>query len=134
MPIGKNLSRNPFPTRASAVFAAIPAPRLACVIIVPAMAVYLIGTYLWPSMLAIEVVPLADAAIWLMYYLLVAGLLWLECMKAGITGGLSLGPWPGRRQIWIYVSLAVPLIALSVFCVYVIFMPFSSDNPEIVAT
>ena len=134
MSIGKKFSRNPFPTKASPVFAAIPAPLLGCVVLVPVLAVYLLGSYVWPSMLAAEVAPLPDAAFWLLYYLLVAGLLWLECMKAGITTRLSLGAWPGRRQIWMYVFLAVPLIALSFFCVYVLFLPFSFDNPAIVTT
>ncbi len=133
MSIGKKFSRNPFPTKASPEFAAIPAWILACVVIVPAIAVYLLGTYIWPPMLASEVVPLPDAALWVTYYVLVAGLLWLECIRAGITGRLSLGACPGRRQIWIYVSLAVPLIGISEFFVYVVFLPLSYLHPEYVA-
>ena len=93
-----------------------------------------IGAYvlLWPEELEIEEAPLPDALMGLALYALLALFLWLACLRAGVIDRFSLGRRPERRETWAYVLLGVPLIAVSLFGLYILYLPLSYFFPAFV--
>lgn len=80
---------------------------------------------LWPEELEIEEAPLPDALMGLALYALLALFLWLACLKAGVINQFSLGLRPERRETQTYILLGVPLIAVSLCGVYILYLPLS---------
>ncbi|MDX1485140.1 MAG: CPBP family intramembrane glutamic endopeptidase [Alphaproteobacteria bacterium] len=123
---------NPFPTKASAAFAALPARHVILIFVVSVVVGYLLASSIWPEALTPDAAPLEDAAAWSLLYGLLALLLWLAGIRKGVPRLASFGAWPGRRQALIYALLAVPLIGVSEFFVYLVFLPLTYVDPEFV--
>lgn len=87
---------------------------------------------LWPEELEIEEAPLPDALMGLALYALLALFLWLACLKAGVINQFSLGLRPERRETQTYILLGVPLIAVSLCGVYILYLPLSYLFPAFV--
>ena len=113
-------------------FAAIRARRLLAICV--AAAALSIGAYvlLWPEELEIEAAPLPDALTMLAIYALLALFLWLACLRAGVVNQFSLGSGPDPRETWVYILLGVPSFAVSLFGLYILYLPLSYFFPAFV--
>ncbi len=115
-------------------FAAIRARRLLAIFV--AAGALWIGAFvlLWPEELEIEEAPLPDALLGLALYALLALFLWLACLRAGVIDRFSLGQRPERRETWAYILLGVPLIAVAVVGLYILYLPLSYFSPAFVTS
>ncbi len=87
---------------------------------------------LWPEELEIEAAPLPDALTMLAIYALLALFLWIACLRAGVVNQFSLGSRPDPRETWVYILLGVPLFAVSLCGVYILYLPLSYFFPAFV--
>ncbi len=86
----------------------------------------------WPQWLEVAAAPLPDAVLGLISYGLLVVLLWNACRKAGVVYRLSPNTWPSRRQVWAYILLGIPLIAIAILGLYILYLPLSYVFPDFV--
>lgn len=90
-------------------------------------------TLLWPKEPKLEDAALLFASAWFAaYYALLALFLWLACLRIGVINQLSFGSRPDPREIWVYILLGVPMSAVAVVSIYVLYLPLSYFFPEFV--
>jgi hypothetical protein len=100
--------------------------------LVLAIAAGLGAIFVWPQSLAVDEAPILDAVLGLAVYALLAGFLWLACLRARVLNQISFGPRPSWREMRVYILLGIPLAGIAVFGVYVLYLPLSYIFPNFV--
>ncbi len=117
----------------SAILASIRGRVLLAMLVVSVAAPFFAAPLIWPEYEDTWETPLEDAVLGLSLYLLLAALIGAAGLRAGWARRFSLGARPGRREGLGYVLLAVPLIGVAILSIYVIYLPLSLVEPELVA-
>lgn len=101
-------------------------------IVLAFLAPIFMGNWLLPDLMDAEESPLADASIGLIAYTLLAAFIWRWCQNAHGAEKFSIGTRPNQSEFWLYSSLGIPLIGISILGVYVLYLPLSYVFPQFV--
>ncbi len=98
------------------------------VLIVPWMTLEII----WPDWIYSEEMPVVDALMGLGSFILIFAIIMIAAFRTGLMGQFSLGPVPSWNETLNYALLSIPLIATSIFGLYLLYLPLSYSFPEFV--
>jgi hypothetical protein len=116
----------------SAMFAVLRGRSLLLMLLLATALPLLSARFIWPEFFVAEVRPLPDAIVGCAVYALLASLIWVACKKAGIADQISFGHRLNAKQVWIYSLLGIPLVGVSVFGLYSVYLPLSYAWPDFV--
>ncbi len=98
------------------------------------IATLLVGRMLWPDLYisGLNEPGLELAVLELTLYGFPGLLIWRFC---GQNWGVkkNFGPWPNRREVWIYLALGIPMIGIGFLGQYLLFGPLSYVAPTFVS-
>ena len=117
----------------SSVFTAIRARILFGIVLLTVLVWLAAITFFFPDLQNVDEDPLLAVVVGLGYYVLFGGFLWFVAWRTHLVKEFTLGERPGRRETGIYVLLAVPLVGVSFFGLYVLYLPLSYISPDFVA-
>lgn len=90
---------------------------------------------IWPNWIYSEALPMIEAFIGLASEILLFAILMYYVFRTGLMGQLSaaIGPVPSRSEAKNYALLSIPLIAISIFGLYFLYLPLSYSSPDFVS-
>ena len=118
----------------SEIYAHVRVRRVVLVAILGLIAILLFGLIFWPDLYLSEFKELGiELALFeLILYGFTGLLIWHFCgRKCGIKE--MFGPWPNRREAWIYLTLGIPMISIGLLGQYLLFGPLSYVAPTFVS-
>ena len=66
----------------------------------------------------------------LVSYGLLSVFLWYGCRNAGVGLRIPSDAWPPRNELWAYILLGIPLIAIAILGFYILYLPLSYVFPD----
>ena len=118
----------------SEIYAHVRVRRVVLVGILGLIATLLFGWMLWPDLYLSEFREpgIELALLELTLYGFTGLLIWHFCGQ-NCEIRKMFGPWPNRREVWIYLTLGIPMIGIGVLGRYLLFGPLSYVAPTFVS-
>lgn len=118
----------------SEIYAHVRVRRVVLVGIFGLIATLLFGRMLWPDLYLSEFREpgIELALLELMLYSFTGWLIWHFCGRNYEIKKI-FGPWPNRREVWIYLTLGIPMIGIGALGQYLLFGPLSYVAPTFVS-
>lgn len=118
----------------SEIYAHVRVRRVILVAILGLIATLLFGWLLWPHLYISEFrePSLELALLELILYSFTGWLIWHFCGR-NCSIQEMFGPWPNRREVWIYLTLGIPMIGIGLLGQYLLFGPLSYVAPTFVS-
>jgi membrane protease YdiL (CAAX protease family) len=95
---------------------------------------WIIVEVIWPDWVSSEAMPLIEALMGVGSYILIFAIIMIAAYRTGLMDQFSvaIGPVPPRNEVLDYALLSIPLIAISLVGMYLLYLPLSYSFPEFV--